>query len=80
MSGDANRDMTTLAFLNSSITEAYLKALNPTLNTKVSDVMSLPCPNGNELVNVKAQECIDLVSIDWNWHETAWQFKRPPLI
>jgi len=79
MSSDPNREMTTLAFLNSSVSEAYLKALNPTLNTTVSDVMSLPCPNTNESVIATTQECINLVDIDWEQYETAWRFKRHPL-
>ena len=72
-----------LAFLNSSICKELLRAFNPTLNTTVGDVLSLPAlPEGN--CYSKTEElsacCRGHVSHDWDSLEISWDFKRSPLV
>ena len=70
----------TMAFLNSSLCEAYLDALNPTLNTTVNDVLALPCPDTDAGVLATAFQCINLVEADWNSFEASSAFCRHPLL
>ena len=69
-----------MAFLNSSLCEAYLDALNPTLNTTVNDVLALPCPDTDAGVLASARQCINLVEDDWNSFEASSSFRRHPLL
>ena len=69
-----------MAFLNSSLCEAYLDALNPTLNTTVNDVLALPCPDTDAGVLASARQCINLVEDDWDSFEASSSFRRHPLL
>lgn len=72
-----------LAFLNSSIASDLLDAINPTLNTTVGDVLSLPMPPSGPS-DAEAVDHVDrLVSMaqtDWDSLETSREFKRHPLV
>lgn len=73
-----------LSFLNSKISQFLLKAINPTLNTQVADVMALPICE----IDISTQKNIEnaedkLISIsadDWNSYETSWEFNHLPLL
>lgn len=71
-------DRKALAFLNSPISHYFLKALNPTLNTTVNDVFSLPYLY--TLIEPSVVERTDsLISIakeDWNSYETSRDFNE----
>lgn len=72
-----------LAFLNSSIASELLDAINPTLNTTVGDVLSLPMPPLSafdaEVVDY-ADQSVSIAEIDWDSFETSSYFKRHPLV
>lgn len=76
-----NMDYYVLAFLNSIVASSILSMLNPTLNTTVNDVLSLP-------LITSRKECVENVSYsntlisqrDWDSFETSWDFKRHPLV
>ena len=69
-----------LGFLNSKIAQAYLKLLNPTLNTTVGDVLSLPIIVNEIGINEKVSNCILIAKSDWDSRETSWDFKQNVLI
>lgn len=72
-----------LAFLNSSIASDLLDAINPTLNTTVGDVLSLPMPPSGPFdakVVEYAERSVAMVQTDWDSLETSWDFKRHPLL
>lgn len=72
-----------LAFLNSSIASELLDAINPTLNTTVGDVLSLPMPPSSALdteVVDYADQSVSIADVDWDSFETSWDFKRHPLV
>ena len=72
-----------LAFLNSSIASELLDAINPTLNTTVGDVLSLPMPPSSALdteVVDYADQSVSIADADWDSFETSWDFKRHPLV
>lgn len=71
-----------LAFLNSSIASDLLDAINPTLNTTVGDVLSLPMPPSGPFdaeVVEHAERSVSMVQTDWDSLEISWDFKRHPL-
>jgi type II restriction/modification system DNA methylase subunit YeeA len=71
-----------LAFLNSPVSNYYLKAITPTVNTTVNDVFSLPFWYVAEMnaleKNVKA--CIEISRYDWDSFETSQNFKTLHLL
>lgn len=72
-----------LAFMNSSIASELLDAINPTLNTTVGDVLSLPMPPSSALdteVVDYADQSVSIADADWDSFETSWDFKRHPLV
>jgi hypothetical protein len=75
-------DNKALAFLNSPISNYYLKAINPTMNTTVGDVFALPFADDKipDLVNENIKNCISISKTDWNNYETSWDFTENPLI
>lgn len=72
-----------LAFLNSSIVANLLDAINPTLNTTVGDVLSLPKPPSGSF-DAEIVDCADrsvrITKTDWDSFETSRDFKRHPLL
>lgn len=71
-----------LAFLNSPIAYEYLKAMNPTVNTTVNDVLGLPLPSSGSASTVKSNvNClIDISQTDWDGYERSMSFKSFPLL
>jgi hypothetical protein len=71
-----------LGFLNSSIVREALSALNPTLNTTVGDVMSLPYPNVADSAEITqmVDENIAITRQDWDSDETSWNFTQHPML
>ena len=77
---DCEDAINAMAFLNSSLCDAYLDAINPTLNTTVNDVMVLPCPDRNERTLSLSRQCIRLVESDWDSFEYSTTFRKHPLL
>lgn len=77
------KNMYILAFLNSKISETYLKIFNPTLSVQVKDIKSLPLildiNNLNDITE-KEKYCVEISQEDWDLFETSWDFKSHPLI
>jgi hypothetical protein len=76
-------DFTLLGYLNSKVAAYYLKALNPTLNTTVNDVFSLPfiplAPNTERCLIQEVEQSIEISKADWDSLECSWDFQRLPL-
>lgn len=74
----------TLGMLNSSLIKQWLKVLNPSLNTTVGDVLSLPysCPEEKDVSQIESivSSCIDFSRNDWDSYETSWDFADLPII
>lgn len=82
--GDDESRYEVLAFLNSSVSAYYLKALSPTLNFEAGDVGKLPCfsldVTGRRKVVRATQELCQLARSDWDDFETSWDFWEFPLV
>ncbi len=58
-----------------------LSIFNPTLNTTVGDVLSLPLQIQQESdVTSFSDEAINLSQKDWDSYETSWDFQRHPMV
>ena len=75
-------DQVVLGFLNSPIAHLYLKAMNPTLNTTVNDVLGLPLPCRHEYPEIESNvgSGIELSQADWDAYERSWDFQTLPLL
>ena len=70
-----------MAFLNSCVSNFFLKLLAPTLNLKTSDIDSVPLIEGNELkIHNITNACLNIARNDWDAHETSWDFETNPLL
>ena len=69
-----------LGLLNSSVTDCILAILNPTLNTTVGDILSLPNPSRVAPITQTIKHNLAIATSSWNSQETSWDFKRNPLI
>lgn len=70
-----------IGFLNTSLVMMYAEAMMPTLNFKCGIMRTLPDLRieqyGSEAL---VEQLIQLSKADWDSQETAWDFKRNPLI
>ena len=72
---------TLLAFLNSKITSEILKILNPTLNTNIKEILSLPFSFVFlQQIDQTTENCIKISLADWDSRETSWDFQQNELI
>lgn len=75
---------TVLGFMNSKLVNLYLKILNPTINTNIEDVNSLPLGFSIGSSIEQVENCvgtnISISKLDWDAHETSWDFQENELI
>ena len=76
-----NRTNYLLGFLNTKITKSLLALMNPTINTNIAEVFSLPLKenNVNYITDIVSQN-ISISKQDWDAHETSWDFQRNELL
>jgi hypothetical protein len=67
-----------LGFLNSSLSELMLKAINPTLNLNPGNLRVLPFAD-TEIDSVVGQAVI-VSQLDWDNFESSWDFRDLPLL
>ena len=69
------------AFLNSCVSNHFLKILAPTLDFKLGQINNLPfkvdLPN---VISENALKAVSYSNTDWNAYETAWDFTTLPLL
>jgi len=74
-----------LGYLNTKIVSGILRALNPTLNTNIADVCSLPF-NWNikeeffKYCCETVKQLIHMSDVDWDFYETSWDFESHPIL
>lgn len=78
---DKENEKYVLAYLNSKVSDRYLKAFNPTINYQPGDIKSLIYINENEdKVDSLSQSSIEISKEDWDSFETSWDFVKHPLL
>jgi Eco57I restriction-modification methylase len=70
-----------LSFLNTKLAKALLKILNPTFNTNIAEILSLPLKFSSEkIVTELTDNNIEFSKNDWDTKEISWDFERSPLL
>lgn len=69
-----------VSFLNSSVSNSFLKLLSPTLNFEIEHIKRLPYPENINFSNHDIYVASSLSQNDWDSYETSWDFKALPLI
>lgn len=72
-----------LAFLCSKLGNNILRALNPTINININDVLNLPiiiAKKNSEQIDLLSDQNISISKSDWDAHETSWDFQTNPLV
>lgn len=82
ISGSEKEDIVRIGFLNTNLAAYLVKMMNPTINTTVNDIMSLPFNVGDqkELVYKLAAECIEIAKQDWDMFEISLEFLKHPFV
>lgn len=76
--GDKNLYL--MGLLNSVVSNHFTKMLNPTINTIIDDIVSVPVIFDKvDQVNELVSECIEISKLDWDSSETSWDFQYNPL-
>lgn len=73
----------TIGFLNTKVSNLITNLLNPTLSTQIGDIVKIPLKVNDDsidLVTSIAKDNIDITRLDWDAHETSWDFKRNELL
>lgn len=74
-----------LGFLNSKLSNEFLKFLSPTVDFSAGSIGLLPIIiNENfdikDKIDLLVNKCISACNMDWDSFETSWDFKKHPLL
>ena len=72
-----------LGFLNSKVSQALLRIINPTMNNNIKDILNMPFINSvifSPCVECLVQHNISISKQDWDSFETSWDFVTHPFI
>lgn len=72
-----------LGLLNSKIALKILNLIAPTINFQAGDIARIPVVDEvieNNIVRKIVANNITLSKLDWDMHETSWDFKKSPLL
>jgi len=72
-----------LGFMASTVCDYIVNIINPTINVQAIDISNLPLLKDSsyekQIISF-VEENINLSKLDWDMHETSWDFKRSPLL
>ncbi|MGU8130603.1 BREX-1 system adenine-specific DNA-methyltransferase PglX [Clostridium perfringens] len=73
-----------LALLNSNIAQAYMEAINPTLNFQPGNVATIPVyeriNDYEKEIKQLTKENISINKFEWDLYEVSWDFKKDKLV
>ena len=70
-----------LGLINSKVANHLLKLLSPTKDYKVGDIIQIPViQNEEKNIEKNIAENIKISKLDWDAHETSWDFQKNELI
>jgi len=70
-----------MGLCNSTVGLSYLKMISPGIDTQVGQVRSIPTviSKSND-IDDRVANCLDISKLDWDSHETSWDFEANPLV
>ncbi len=71
-----------MAYLNTKVAKTFFDMLAPTLNLTAGMIGRLPYKDAGNSIDIlsKCKECIEISKLDWDAHETSWNFQRNELL
>ena len=72
-----------LGLFCSKVSNTFMRLFNPTLANQAGDVSKIPViydTNREKLIKVCSTNNIDISKLDWDSHETSWDFEANPLV
>lgn len=76
-----DRLMYLLAFMGSKVATLFTRITSPTITFEVGQLSTIPVIlKSRPDVDVLAKACVNYEKSDWDAYETAWDFKRNPLV
>ncbi len=72
-----------LGFLNTSVSEYFIKIVTQVMTLQIRDVQALPLiydKDFNEKINVIVKDNVNFSRTDWDSFETSWDFATHPLV
>lgn len=73
----------TIGFLNTKVSNLITNLLNPTLSTQIGDIVKIPLKvntNISDKIRFISQDSIQHSRLDWDAHETSWDFQTNELL
>jgi type II restriction/modification system DNA methylase subunit YeeA len=70
----------TLGAANSSYTEKYAEAVNPTIHFTSANFANMPLPSGVTAASSYVTACINIARLDWDSYERSWEFQSLPIL
>lgn len=78
---DENERIYVLGLLNTPLSVMLIAIFNPTINNNIGDIQSIPLIKKNVIeINKIVHSCVNISKIDWDAHETSWDFETNPLL
>ena len=72
-----------ISFLNTHLFNFIMKVINPTFHNGPGAVNKIPlpfCENNLEFIRKLSRDNISISKLDWDSHETSWDFEANPLV
>ncbi|PKP59612.1 SAM-dependent methyltransferase [Candidatus Atribacteria bacterium HGW-Atribacteria-1] len=70
-----------IAFLNTKVVDKFLKILSPTIDYNSGKIAILPIVfSEKQVINPNTNKIISYSKIDWDFHETSWDFEKLPIL
>lgn len=70
-----------LGLLNTKIPYVFMQMINPTLAAQTGSLANVPIIEQNDTnINQFVAGCVALSKLDWDAHETSWDFAENPLV
>ena len=77
---DLSKNAEILALVNSSVVLNVLSMIAPTVNFEVGQIATIPCIEPGNFNVTPIERLIEIFCVDWDSHETSWDFARPPYL
>ena len=69
-----------IGLLNSKVAKYLLNLINPTMALQCGDTLNMPYISKENFSVREIEDCINIAKVDWDSHETSWDFQRNELL
>ena len=69
-----------IAYFNSYVVRSFIEMLSPGLGISEGSIKALPYINPDENIERLAKDNVKTAKLDWDSHETSWDFESNPLV